>query len=465
MKNTLLTYLQINENKYLYSTLHKYNNTIFGKLAFNLILVPYDSVAEYIFNICYNTTHSCKFYKGQDALLGKHFKDINPCAICGGHIPFNDREFKYSETCSMRCQNKLWTPRLLERNPNHFKNIAIKSLATKRANIIDGKDSCQRGAESAAFTKTGSHKHQTKHNYSIRREKARLNEENILRNINRIQNIIKQIGVVRFSKLYILTKYRNRKPIHYSVRHSLQLILGNYYDEFINNYEFGLYQFIDVEINKEIFLKTCIKCGDLYCKRDTHGKYKQSSSMTTCSRSCAVKGRTVLLRTRRAISIAGKKAWSNMSKEKRRDRHQKLLNTMENDIVNGKNGFKRRSEKLLKTKMKNGFIKQIGHKYVDPDYREYVNLVTRLTRRQDLNIIKNINKREKTKFDLDHIFPISKGYEYGIPAELIADIENLQIIDSKINISKSNKLITFTPKIDKYIEDMLNEFENSQIRL
>ena len=39
-------------------------------------------------------------------------------------------------------------------------------------------------------------------------------------------------------------------------------------------------------------------------------------------------------------------------------------------------------------------------------------------------------------YNIDHIFPIKRGYELGIPERLIASLDNLQIMDWKLNRKK-----------------------------
>ncbi len=75
------------------------------------------------------------------------------------------------------------------------------------------------------------------------------------------------------------------------------------------------------------------------------------------------------------------------------------------------------------------------------DKRKYYNLVRTLTEKQDIHLIPNIEMRGKYKTDyhLDHIFPISKGFEMNVIPIVIANISNLQMLPSQENIKKGSK--------------------------
>jgi hypothetical protein len=80
-----------------------------------------------------------------------------------------------------------------------------------------------------------------------------------------------------------------------------------------------------------------------------------------------------------------------------------------------------------------------------PEKEMYKRNVWRLTYRHDLTILENWDKRGRCgvpgAYQLDHIYPISAGYENNIPPEKIADISNLRMIPWKQNRNKSNKII------------------------
>lgn len=57
---------------------------------------------------------------------------------------------------------------------------------------------------------------------------------------------------------------------------------------------------------------------------------------------------------------------------------------------------------------------------------------------------------------IDHCIPVSKGYEFKIPVKVMADIENLQLLPWKENLTKSNK--TDDTKILNMIKVLLSKY-------
>jgi hypothetical protein len=77
-----------------------------------------------------------------------------------------------------------------------------------------------------------------------------------------------------------------------------------------------------------------------------------------------------------------------------------------------------------------------------PEFVRYKRLVWKLTNRQPLHLLENIEKRghiSKNGWQLDHIVSISFGFRYCIPAETIADFKNLRMLPGKCNIRKGTK--------------------------
>jgi len=85
----------------------------------------------------------------------------------------------------------------------------------------------------------------------------------------------------------------------------------------------------------------------------------------------------------------------------------------------------------IKRKIKN--IKDIYKKL-------YYAMVWEETEKQPLHILENHKKRGWKKYHLDHIYPISKGYENEIPPEKIGNIKNLRFIHYKQNMKKGSKI-------------------------
>ena len=68
---------------------------------------------------------------------------------------------------------------------------------------------------------------------------------------------------------------------------------------------------------------------------------------------------------------------------------------------------------------------------------------------QNAPLLKDIEKRGNL-YHIDHIIPIAFGYKYGIPSDIIGDINNLQIISLKDNFSKGNLITKEVKKMFSY---------------
>jgi len=85
----------------------------------------------------------------------------------------------------------------------------------------------------------------------------------------------------------------------------------------------------------------------------------------------------------------------------------------------------------IKRKIKN--IKDIYKKL-------YYAMVWEVTENQPLHLLENHKKRGWKKYHLDHIYPISKGYENEIPPHKIGNIKNLRFIYYKQNMKKGSNI-------------------------
>lgn len=77
--------------------------------------------------------------------------------------------------------------------------------------------------------------------------------------------------------------------------------------------------------------------------------------------------------------------------------------------------------------------------------KKYYREVQKITRKQDISVLENYDKLRGLcgvdgAYQLDHIIPVSVGYQKNISAKVIGDISNLQIIPWKDNLLKSNVL-------------------------
>ena len=89
-----------------------------------------------------------------------------------------------------------------------------------------------------------------------------------------------------------------------------------------------------------------------------------------------------------------------------------------------------------------------------PEYKNYKYRVYILTRKQNLNLLENYNKRAKSGviggYHLDHKYSICEGFKNSISPEIISDIKNLEFIPWEENIKKrTNCSITLNELINK----------------
>jgi hypothetical protein len=88
------------------------------------------------------------------------------------------------------------------------------------------------------------------------------------------------------------------------------------------------------------------------------------------------------------------------------------------------------------------FWKETNKWYVDYLKGKYYSKVTSLTKKQDITILPNHEKRGKYKWELDHIIPIAHGWRKKISPYIIGDISNLQMLPWRENLLKSDKLLS-----------------------
>jgi hypothetical protein len=94
------------------------------------------------------------------------------------------------------------------------------------------------------------------------------------------------------------------------------------------------------------------------------------------------------------------------------------------------------------------------------NFRKYRNrIVTRsnLTYRLNESLLNpvgyKIGKFGKDIYHLDHIYPISEGFKYNVPIEVMSSVENLQLLPYAENVSKSNKIEKIPDTIKQYLKD------------
>lgn len=101
---------------------------------------------------------------------------------------------------------------------------------------------------------------------------------------------------------------------------------------------------------------------------------------------------------------------------------------------------------------------------MNDDYKRYERRVRYLT---ECNL-RDVDQVFDDRFNknIDHIFPIRKGYEYGIPERLIASTDNLQVMDRQLNRKKGSKIYEIPDAILEWLADneiVIDDWELTRI--
>ncbi len=81
-------------------------------------------------------------------------------------------------------------------------------------------------------------------------------------------------------------------------------------------------------------------------------------------------------------------------------------------------------------------------------YSNRVRYLTECTLKQH-----NINIDNRLNYNVDHIFPIKRGYQLGIPERLMASLDNLQIMDWRLNREKGSQVTEIPENIFEFMID------------
>lgn len=85
------------------------------------------------------------------------------------------------------------------------------------------------------------------------------------------------------------------------------------------------------------------------------------------------------------------------------------------------------------------------------EFAKYKQLVWSYTRKNNLTILENYDKRGRSNYHIDHKFSITQGFLKDIPPNIIGSIHNLEMLHHKDNIKKYSKCsITKEELLNKY---------------
>lgn len=132
--------------------------------------------------------------------------------------------------------------------------------------------------------------------------------------------------------------------------------------------------------------------------------------------------------------------------------HYVIANNLES-LLYGKEYNAGWTIKAIQSRINNGNMVPVE---LRDEYRDYHDKVIKITNKQDLSTLTNIEKRgvigkDEDAHHVDHIFSIYDGFMNDVPADVIGNICNLQCIPGLINIAKRNdSWITLKELYDRY---------------
>jgi len=121
----------------------------------------------------------------------------------------------------------------------------------------------------------------------------------------------------------------------------------------------------------------------------------------------------------------------------------------------GPEGIIKRSDSIIKSKLKNGTIQPYE---LMSEYKIYSKLVWKFTNRQNHQSLENSELRGHVKYlnnahHLDHMYSIFAGFNNDIPPELIGAIENLKYITAHENVKKGVNISFISEAIKQCISE------------
>ncbi len=173
--------------------------------------------------------------------------------------------------------------------------------------------------------------------------------------------------------------------------------------------------------NKKVWPRTCNHCGNVVLHKECNTFYTSRKQNKKCALCRQPSGKD--------NSFYGQAHTPN-TKQLYSAQRSGNLNSMYG--IGGMTGHKHPPIGIERQRIaRRKYWKERGHECTD-EFLKYRWEVDRLTRKQPIHILKNVDKRGKAgiigAYHLDHIKSVWYGYSKQIPAEEIADIQNLQFL-------------------------------------
>jgi len=200
--------------------------------------------------------------------------------------------------------------------------------------------------------------------------------------------------------------------------------------QFLHNYEYFYY------LNNDRTLPNSIcECGSKKKFQNTKKPYCEYCS--SCAKKIALNEE---VRTRIAGNVS--KYQQSLTHADFKKRADKARRTIANESLSWKREkFKKKSEVSCMNHQKKREFSSNNWRYKKNRYRAYSRIAWSYTRQNDLSALENIERRGQglDDFHLDHKYSIKQGFLDNIPAEIIGSIANLEMINSRKNMSKNIK--------------------------
>jgi hypothetical protein len=107
------------------------------------------------------------------------------------------------------------------------------------------------------------------------------------------------------------------------------------------------------------------------------------------------------------------------------------------------NGSLTFEQRMLGIAKRNGYSSYEEYRNSLPEWKKYRIDVWRITNQQPLHLLENYNKRgvngQTGAYTLDHKISVKRGFIENIPAEIIGNIDNLEMLPWEENITKGWK--------------------------
>jgi hypothetical protein len=134
---------------------------------------------------------------------------------------------------------------------------------------------------------------------------------------------------------------------------------------------------------------------------------------------------------------AKKNRWKNLSQEESATLKEKVGLAVKDTVSKrSREDSKEIFDRIVKTKISLGQYMPIE---LQPEFEKYKRKVWSETKRNNLSLLENYNRRGRTDYHLDHMYSIWQGFIDNTPAEITGHICNLKMIPYIENISKHTK--------------------------